>query len=487
MKHLRILPLLLVYITAVGQRHITVNDHKLNLDSLDRDVETMLDATGVPGMSLAVFNDKKVLYFHTYGTRAMNSKQKVDKHTVFEAASLTKSFLVFVAHQLVQEGKLDLDKPMYQYLPEPRLEHDPRYKRITPRMILSHSSGIENWQRFNNPDSLEIIADPGTQFVYSGEGYQYLAKVVETILHQPYEEYIRDRVLKPLHLKNSYMHYVDKGKYPKDYAVGYNSFGKEYSKWKNDIPVPASGAHVNARDYARLVINIFNGKYITAAEARAVYQPVINIDNTPSYYYGLGYEALYNAGDTIIFHGGSNDGFRSFICYSPVKKCGVVYFTNSDRGNLLAMHMNDITLNLPIAAKFAGDPIAQYPSKACLLFKVYNDSGSEAMMARMKELEAQNDGKMDDLTLNELGYMFFTAQKSSTAEKLFNEYLRLYPASPVPYYFLGKLQMDKKQYDVAYQNLLKAKELNFSFFPIDWDIQNCARELTGNITITHKN
>jgi predicted Zn-dependent protease len=83
--------------------------------------------------------------------------------------------------------------------------------------------------------------------------------------------------------------------------------------------------------------------------------------------------------------------------------------------------------------------------------------------------------------------MMFSAQKSETADKVFREYLRLYPQSPVPYYFLGRLQMDKKQFDIAYQNLLKAKELNFSFFPIDWDIETCARELTGNITITHKN
>jgi CubicO group peptidase (beta-lactamase class C family) len=486
MKHLRILPLLVVYITATGQRHITINDHKINIDSLNKDVGVMLDATNVPGMSLAIFNDKKVLYFHTYGYREKKSTEKVDKRTVFEAASLTKSFLVFVAHQLVQEGKLDLDKPMYQYLPEPRLEHDQRYKRITPRMILSHSSGIENWQRFNNPDTLEILADPGTQFVYSGEGYMYLAKVVEKILHQPYDVYIKERVLKPLHLKNSFMHYIRKGKYPKDYAIGYNSFGKEYQKWKNDVAVPASGGHVNARDYARLVINLFNGKYLSDSEARSICQPVINIDNTPSYYYGLGYEVLYSAGDTIIFHGGSNDGFRSFICYSTVRKCGLVYFTNSDRGNLLAMHMNDITLGLPIATKFASDPIAQYPSKACILFKVYNDSGSEAMMTRMKQLEAQNDGKLDDLTLNEIGYMFFSAHLAETSEKVFWEYLRLYPQSPVPYYFLGRLQMDKKQYELAYSNLLKAKELNFSFFPIDWDIETCAREMTGNISITHK-
>ena len=487
MKYLHIGLLLLVGFTATAQRSITVNDRKIRTDSLDNEVNTMLQATGVPGMSLAIFNDKKVLYFKTYGYRELDKKAKIDKKTVFEAASLTKSFLVFVAHQLVEEGKLDLDKPMYRYLPEPRLEHDPRYKKITPRMILSHSSGIENWQRFNNPDTLEILNDPGTQFVYSGEGYQYLAKVIEGILHQPYEVYIQERVLKPLRLKTAVTHYSKGGTYPKDIAIGYNSFGKSYAKWKNEDPVPASGGHVTAKDYATLVINMFNGKYISDTEAHVIYKPVINIDNTPNYYYGTGYEALYSEKDTIIFHGGSNDGFRSFICYSPVKKCGLVYFTNSDRGNLLAMRMNDITLGLPIATKFATDPIAQYPSNACILLKVYNESGPDEMLAKMKELEAQNNGKLDNLTFNEIGYMFFSSQLSESARKVFEEYHRIYPESPVPYYFLGRLQMDRGQYETAYQNLLKAKDLNFDFFPIDWDIENCARQMAAKINIHTKN
>jgi len=487
MKYLHIGLMLLVGFTATAQRSIKVNDRKINTDSLDNEIKTMLDATGVPGMSLAIFNDKKVLYFKTYGYRELDYKTKVDKKTVFEAASLTKSFLVFVAHQLVEEGKLNLDKPMYQYLPEPRLEHDPRYKKITPRMILSHSSGIENWQRFNNPDTLEILSDPGTQFVYSGEGYQYLAKVIEGILHQSYADYIEERVLKPLRLKTAVTHYTKGGTYPKDIAIGYNSFGKSYNKWKNDVPVPASGGHVTARDYANLVINMFNGKYISDTEAHVIYSPVIKIDNTPSYYYGTGYEALYNDGDTIIFHGGSNDGFRSFICYSPVKKCGIVYFTNSDRGSLIAKRMNEITIGLPIAAKFATDPIAQYPSHACDLLKVYNQSGPDEMMVKMKQLEAQNDGKLDDLTFNEIGYMLFSAQMTESAKRVFEEYHRIFPDSPVPYYFLGRIQMDRGQYETAYQNLLKAKELNFNFFPIDWDIENCARQVAAKINIHTKN
>ncbi len=468
---------------AQQKGYIAVNGRSINIDTLNSQVTQMLEDVGVPGMSLAIFNGEKVLYYHTYGYRTLGDNAPVDKNTVFEAASLSKSFLVFVAHQLVQEGKLDLDKPMYQYLVDSSLEHDVRYKRITPRMILSHSSGIENWQRFNDPDTLEILSDPGTQFVYSGEGYQYLAKVIEVILQQPYSEYIKERVLKPLGLKRSFTTYRRNGKYPKDYAVGYNSFNTAFQKWKNDQAVPASGMHVMAKDYANLVIAMFNGKYINAASARSIYGPVINIDNTPSYYYGLGYEALYSASDTIIFHGGSNDGFRSFICFSPVKKCGIVYFTNSDRGNLLAKRMNELTLQLEISAKFAGDPIAQYPSNACDLLKIFNQKGGTAMMARLKELEDQNNGKIDDLALNEVGYMFFSAQNKEMAGKVFSEYLRVYPNSPVPYYFLGRLQMQDNKYDQAYPNLVRAKELNFSFFPIDWDIQTCLNELSKKIKL----
>lgn len=481
------MPFLLIGLAlgARAQKHgaITINDHVINIDSLNEQINDMLKNSGVPGMSLALFNDQGIVFYNVYGRRQLEKERQVNKKTIFEAASLTKSFLVFIVHQLVDQGRLDLDKPMYQYLPNPRLEHDARYKQITPRMILSHSSGIENWQRFNNPDTLEIISDPGTQFVYSGEGFQYLAKVVEGILNQPYEQYIREMVIKPLRLKRTFTSYSRKGNYPSNYAIGYDGFEKGFEKWKNREGVPASGIHLIAKDYAKLVIATFNRKYLSDKETRAIYKPVIKMDdNIPGLFYGMGYEVLNSPTDTVILHGGSNDGFRSTIYYSVVKKCGMIFLTNSDRGDLLSKRMNEITLQLPIESKFSADPVAQYPSNANTLLLAYNEKGQDEMFSRMEEMTGKNNGRLDDLTFNELGYRFFSAQKTDVAARLFGEYSRQYPGSPVPYYFLGIIEMNKKDFESAYRDLKKAKDLNFSFFPIDQDLIRCEKELDKKVS-----
>jgi len=170
----------------------------------------------------------------------------------------------------------DLDKPMYQYLPNSLLEHDQRYKLITPRMVLNHSSGLENWKANNNPDTLEIVSNPGEKYTYSGEAYNYLSKVIALILNKPYEQYLSEMELKPLHLKNSrikfekkkflFFHYAT----PSDYATGHKWFGEEVKKVKNKKPIPSSYNNVTAEDYAHLVTTIFDRKHLSEKSIRDI-------------------------------------------------------------------------------------------------------------------------------------------------------------------------------------------------------------------------
>ena len=109
------------------------------------------------GLSLALIDNNEVVYYNAYGQKECNKNKKVNKRTVFNGASLTKTYLLYTVLKLADERKIDLDKPVYQYLEYPRLEHDERYKLITARMLLNHSSGIENWQDRNDPKKLEIL------------------------------------------------------------------------------------------------------------------------------------------------------------------------------------------------------------------------------------------------------------------------------------------------------------------------------------------
>ena len=141
-----------------------------------------MDTLNIPGLSIAVINDSKVVYHQTFGYANHEKKLPVTDKTIFERASLSKSIFAFFMMKFVEEGKIDLDKPLYEYLPYPDIAHDDRYKKIKGRMVLSHRSGFPNWRENEADRKLKIKFEPGTNYEYSGEGYQYLAMVLKNIL-----------------------------------------------------------------------------------------------------------------------------------------------------------------------------------------------------------------------------------------------------------------------------------------------------------------
>ena len=140
---------------------------------LDQSVPALMKEGGVPGLSLAVIENGRVVYGNAFGVRSMDSNVPLNDKTVFAAASLSKPLFAFAVMMLVEEGKFDLDRPLNEYLEYKDLEHDPRYRRITARMVLSHTSGLPNWRN----GRLDFAQVPGERFVYSGEGFVYLQKV----------------------------------------------------------------------------------------------------------------------------------------------------------------------------------------------------------------------------------------------------------------------------------------------------------------------
>jgi CubicO group peptidase (beta-lactamase class C family) len=164
--------------------------------ALDAKVAAMMTQTGARGMAVAVIDHGKVAYVHAYGIR--NAKgDPLTTDTVMYGASLTKTVFAYTVMQLVDEGKIkldtpiadDLDKPLPSYGPDPvfpdkygpykDLADDPRWKEITPRMCLDHSTGFSNFFFLEPDQKLHIHFDPGTHFSYSGEGMILLQFAIE--------------------------------------------------------------------------------------------------------------------------------------------------------------------------------------------------------------------------------------------------------------------------------------------------------------------
>ena len=154
------------------------NGKHISFSEMEAFLKSQMDTIRMPGLSFAVINDEQIVYHKTFGVTNVETKQQVSDETIFDAASMTKTPFAFLVMRLAEKGILDLDKPLFTYLPYPDIAHDKRYKLITARMVLSHTTGFPNWRFFNKDGKLDIKFTPGTQFQYSGEGYEYLANVI---------------------------------------------------------------------------------------------------------------------------------------------------------------------------------------------------------------------------------------------------------------------------------------------------------------------
>ena len=161
----------------------TLSGREVTMTEMDEFIKSQMDSLGIPGMSIAVINDAKIVYYRVLGVSNIDTKEKVNDETLFDAGSMTKTPFAFLVMKMVEKGILNLDQPLYTYLPYPDIAYDERYKLITARMVLCHTSGFPNWRIMNKDQKLDIKFTPGTQYLYSGEGFEYLANVAAHLMN----------------------------------------------------------------------------------------------------------------------------------------------------------------------------------------------------------------------------------------------------------------------------------------------------------------
>ena len=464
-----------------AQTAFICNGKTFNTAVFDRRVQEMMNDIGIPGLSLALIDKGKIVYTRTYGYRRLSDKLKANNETLFEAASLSKTYLVFVAFRLAEQGRLNLDKPLWEYLDFPLLRHDPRYRSITARMVLAHTSGIENWMFMNNPDTLEIRSNPGEQFEYSGAGYNYLAEVIQTILGKPYHEYVAELVNKPLGLTRSFFRFTSNPKtgkphaLPQNFSWGHDVFGNGYGKWRNEEAVPSSANNITAADYARLMLSFFNGRHFTPETMRTLLTPVAPTGK-PGFpgFYGPGFELYLPGKDTLVGHGGDNQGFKAQAFYSVVSKRGFVVLTNSDNGKLIMNRLCKETVALDVAGYFDNFFPFHYPGMAMNLFKTYRLHGEPRLKQEMETLQQQ--GRLEAEALSTIGW-FIMDKDTALAARILTQCTQQFPQHPEGFAFLGELYMRMEQYEPAMHALAKARSLSFRWWNNDEKINACNRKI----------
>ncbi|PUZ30098.1 CubicO group peptidase, beta-lactamase class C family [Chitinophaga costaii] len=461
---------------SAGQspQYFLSDNRKVDIKDLDLQMKRILDNSGIPALSLAVIENNRVVYTNTWGYKDAAHQHAAGKNTMFEACSLSKMFLLDVVYQLADEGVLDLDKPLYQYQPEPRLEHDPRYKKITARMILSHTSGMENWQGMNDEYVLEIVKDPGAAFTYSGEGYHYLARVIASILKMPYKEYVQLRVLHPLQLQHTKLYYTPADS-TGDFALGHNEFAATLDKWATSEPWPASSVNISAGDYAAFIIRLFDGKHLSANSLHQMLDTAILLNQQASgrYYIGNGFFEIITAQDTIVNFSGNNTGFKADMLYSPRQKRGYVFFANNDLGILPDETINKLTTRLDAAVYFSGSYFAR---TACMseIVNTLRKNGRQTMLQTAQSMLASKEkAQFLESMLPDI-YHYDPRAGEALADLLFKNN----PAYANGYAILGAACIDLHQ-DCAKAGayLSKAKALNQTAINVDDYLKKCKEYL----------
>ena len=342
---------------AKEQTIIRLDRSTISIPQIDSIVTHLMEASRVTGVGIAIFNDGKIAYLKTYGVRDVEQLLPLTPDSVMPAASLTKSAFATMVMELIREKKIDLDKPVCEYLPKPLPEYsaykdlaeDLRYRQITIRMLLDHTSGFPNWRWFTDDKKLRIYFTPGSRFAYSGEGIALAQMVVETIMGMPVEEMMDQRIFKPLGMTSSSM--IWQHRFEADYSNGYDEQGKSLGAQRRTKGGAAGSMQTTLRDYALFVRAVLGGTILDKKTKALMLSPQIRITSKHMFptlstetttendnielSSGLGWGVYRTPYGTAFFKGGHDDGWRHYVVCFDRPKAGILIMTNSSNGDTI--------------------------------------------------------------------------------------------------------------------------------------------------------
>ena len=337
---------------------LTNNAAAQNLDGFDAYVAQVMKDFKVPGIGIAVVQNGKIILAKGYGFRDVENHLQLTTQTLFPIASITKSFTVTTLGMLIDEGKLDWDKPVRDYLPGFRMYDPVATDQLTPRDLVTHRSGLprhdllwysSNFSRRELVEKLRYLEPnkPLRQtFHYNNLMFITAGYLSGELDHSNWEASVRQHVLLPLGMTSTVFNSVDARKSP-DFARPYRMNYKteevkkiEFADW-GDVG-PAGAINSNIDDLSRYLLfhldkGKLDGKQLLSANNVAQMQtPQMLIQGTPHYKelgengYGMGFFISSYRGHKMVEHGGNLDGFALNLSFLPNDGIGVVVLTNLD-------------------------------------------------------------------------------------------------------------------------------------------------------------
>jgi len=315
---------------------------------IDHFIETYQEYYSIPGVSLAVIKGGELVYHKTYGVRNTFTQEPVDSNTLFEAASCTKPVFAFAVQRLAERGVIDLDKPLYLYLPYPDIAYDDRYKLMTARHVLTHRTGFPNWRSMNADGKLDLKFTPGTAYNYSGEGFEYLKMVIEKITGEKVEQVLKEEVIEPVGLYHTFFSRNDSLK--QMVAQGHFDMMPNYDELP-ESPGMAYSMHTEARIFTRFMLYMLEQKGLSPQTYDSMFTKHSDFnydpgDEKPRYpgYMGESLEIRETPFGKTFGHGGNNGDFKCHFEVYKDAKMGYAIFTNSNTSDPLLERLRDFLI-----------------------------------------------------------------------------------------------------------------------------------------------
>ncbi|PIB31404.1 serine hydrolase [Maribacter sp. 4U21] len=338
----------------IVEKNIYRIDKNGKSDSLPITIETRMEELNVPGISIAVFDNNKIIWAKGFGIKNKKTQEKVQENTLFQAASISKPVASVTTFKLVEQGKISLDEDVNLKLENWKIPENlfTTKEKVTASRIMSHTSGLgtSGFQGYNrkssipslvqvlegseitNSEPVRVIQTPGESELYSGGGMEVLQLLIEDVSGQKFPKLTEKLIFEPLKMKNSSFNYPLPRKLSALTSNGYDSNGKVIDGGYHIYPEKAAaGLWTTSSDLAKFMIALGksyrgeSGGVLTQSSAIKMLERVPNAGGT-----GIGIDGK---GEAFRFrHSGGNAGFNCYAVSFANMGRGVVIMTNSDNG-----------------------------------------------------------------------------------------------------------------------------------------------------------
>ncbi len=326
------------------------------LEDYDDYVQEQTGKGRTPGVAVAIVYDTAVVFLKGYGLRSYDTGEPVDLHTVFRLGSVSKGFASFLTGIMVQEGRVDWNDKVVKYLPGFSLKSEISTRDLSIRNVLSHTTGLpyhsytnlieDGWSLDDMIHALrdvDVIAPAGRMYSYQNVAYSIIDEVLDSVSGKTYQELMRDLVFRPLNMNDASMSYMEIMNTPDLALPHYRYKGSWKPKKIHDtyynVP-PAGGVNASISDMSKYLLALLGNDYevISDSTLQTIFTPVVRTSkykysgswkHLKRSYYGLGWRIFITSEDTIVYHGGYVNGYRSEIALIPSKKTGICVLTNA--------------------------------------------------------------------------------------------------------------------------------------------------------------